>query len=163
MKKFKIDNFTNFFFDFDGVFTDNKVILDQFGSESVRCNRNDGIGIDILKKLNKKIFIFSTEKNPIVLKRAQKLKVKCFNGLDNKRNKLLQLSNKNIDLSKTVYVGNDVNDYHAMKICSLKICPHDSHDSIKKISDFVLSKKGGQGIVTCMLEEVFRLKLINFY
>ena len=34
-------------FDFDGVFTDNKVWVDQNGVESVRCDRGDGLGFDI--------------------------------------------------------------------------------------------------------------------
>ena len=49
MRNTDIQKFSNFFFDFDGVFTDNKVILNENGRESVICNRNDGIGIKILK------------------------------------------------------------------------------------------------------------------
>ena len=37
-------------FDFDGVFTNNFVYVDQNGIESVRCFRSDGIGIERLKK-----------------------------------------------------------------------------------------------------------------
>ena len=29
-------------FDFDGVFTDNSVLVDQNGIESVRCSKSDG-------------------------------------------------------------------------------------------------------------------------
>ena len=36
--------------DFDGVFTDNKVLVDENGKESVFCNRGDGLGIELLKK-----------------------------------------------------------------------------------------------------------------
>ena len=37
-------------FDFDGVFTDNKVWTDQNGQESVCCDRGDGLAFDILRK-----------------------------------------------------------------------------------------------------------------
>ena len=36
-------------FDFDGVFTDNCVYVDQFGNENVKCNRGDGLGLDLLR------------------------------------------------------------------------------------------------------------------
>ena len=32
-------------FDFDGVFTDNTVYVNQDGTESVRCWRSDGLGL----------------------------------------------------------------------------------------------------------------------
>jgi len=36
-------------FDFDGVFTDNKVWVDRDGRESVRCDRADGLALDFLR------------------------------------------------------------------------------------------------------------------
>ena len=39
-------------FDFDGVFTDNKVFINQEGLESVQCSRADSLGLDILKRFN---------------------------------------------------------------------------------------------------------------
>ena len=36
-------------FDFDGVFTDNRVIVSQDGSEAVLCNRSDGIGLHAVR------------------------------------------------------------------------------------------------------------------
>ena len=37
-------------FDFDGVFTDNKVWVDQDGKESVRCDRGDGLAFEVLRR-----------------------------------------------------------------------------------------------------------------
>ena len=39
------------FFDFDGVFTDNKVLVSEEGKESVLCSREDGMGIGLLLSL----------------------------------------------------------------------------------------------------------------
>ena len=65
-------------YDFDGVMTDNKVYVDQNGNEIVQVNRADGLGISEIKKLalNKSLF---QRKNRIVLKRANKLGIKCLN------------------------------------------------------------------------------------
>ena len=45
-----LENFHTLVFDFDGVFTDNKVYIDQDGKESVSCTRSDGLGLDIIRK-----------------------------------------------------------------------------------------------------------------
>ena len=41
--------------DFDGVLTDNKVLVNEKGEESVFCNRSDGLGIELLKKSGIKV------------------------------------------------------------------------------------------------------------
>ena len=38
-------------FDFDGVFTDNIVYVNELGKESVACWRSDGLGLSKLKNL----------------------------------------------------------------------------------------------------------------
>ena len=60
-------------FDFDGVFTNNRVIVSEDGKESVICNRSDGIGLEMLRSLGIPMTIISTEKNPVVAQRATKL------------------------------------------------------------------------------------------
>lgn len=157
------EEFDGFFFDFDGVLTDNKVYLDQNGLESVVCCRADGLGFDILKKTSKLVWIFSTETNSVVIQRANKLNVKVINSIKNKAHALNELAEReSIDLSRFVYVGNDVNDYYSMMLCGLKVCPSDAHDEIKKISDVILLTKGGNGVVREVLEKLFKIDFLEF-
>ena len=108
-------------YDFDGVMTDNTFILDKNGNESVKLNRSDGFAISELKKLNIKQIILSTEKNNIVKIRARKLKINCYNDIKNKEVFLKEYSvRKNIKFGEICYVGNDINDYDAMKYCKYK-------------------------------------------
>ena len=74
-----------FVYDFDGVMTDNKVYVDQDGKETVQVNRGDGLGISEIKKLGIEQIIISTEKNPVVVKRAEKLGIGCMQGIENKK------------------------------------------------------------------------------
>ena len=77
-------------FDFDGVFTNNKVYLNQDGSESIVCDKSDSLGLDIFRnfiKINKldiEMFVLSKEKNSVVSSRCKKLKLKCFSGINDK-------------------------------------------------------------------------------
>ena len=160
---FSFEEVEGFIFDFDGVLTDNKVYLNQYGVESVACSRADGLGFDVLKKINKPVWIFSTERNEVVLKRANKLRVAVINAISNKFDSLNKLAEKEaLNLSNCVYVGNDLNDYHAMNLCGLKICPSDAHNDIKKISDVILEVEGGAGVVREILEKTFKLNFLEY-
>lgn len=141
------------FFDFDGVMTDNKVYTDQFGNESVRCDRGDGLGIKQLKALGKKVFILSTEKNPVVIKRAEKLQVECFSSCDDKAEFLeLWMAKHGYISSQLAFVGNDINDLGAMQKVGLSMCPQDSEQSVLKLSDIVIPRDGGNKIVRAVAD-----------
>ena len=161
-KHISLDLIDAFIFDFDGVLTDNLVILNQDGLESVSCSRADGLGFDALRKLGKPSYILSTELNSVVSVRAKKLKVTAVQGVENKVSALKSLvQDKHYNINRICYIGNDLNDYYAMKACGYSICPADSHALIKNISDIVLKTNGGKGVVRELLEEVLSLDLIK--
>jgi len=158
----RIENIDAFVFDFDGVLTNNKVYLDQDGKELVGCSRADGLAFDVLRKLKKPAYILSTEKNPVVTARAKKLKIEVLQGVSDKVDGIRQLAEeKGLDLENTLYVGNDLNDYHVMQLCGHTVCPADSHKMIKSIATVVLRTDGGNGIVRELLEDIFQLNFIQ--
>tara|TARA_B100000795_G_C22788928_1_gene435965 strand:- start:284 stop:790 length:507 start_codon:yes stop_codon:yes gene_type:complete len=161
-KKISLDKVDAFFFDFDGVMTNNLVYLNSEGDEFVSCSRSDGMAFDALRKLKKISYILSTEKNSVVNARAKKLLVPVIHGVDNKVNALKSIvDNDGLDLKNIVYVGNDLNDFHVMSICGYAVCPSDSHNAIKEISDIVLEKAGGDGVVRELVEHVMGIDLIK--
>ena len=140
-------------YDFDGVMTDNKIYVDQNGVESVQVNRGDGLGVSEIKKIGIEQIIISTETNLVVSTRAKKLGISCLQGIENKKNALMDYCNKNkYELKNVVYIGNDINDKEAMEIVGLTYCPADAHDSIKGISNHVLKTKGGDGVIRELLD-----------
>jgi YrbI family 3-deoxy-D-manno-octulosonate 8-phosphate phosphatase len=160
--KISIDNIDAFIFDFDGVLTNNLVQMDENGKESVSCSRADGLAFDVLRKLEKPSYILSTENNPVVSARAKKLQIQALQSVKNKADTLLTLSeSKGYDLRRILYVGNDLNDFHVMKICGYSACPIDSHIKIKELSYIVLNTRGGEGVVRELLEEVLDLDFIK--
>ena len=136
------------FYDFDGVMTNNKVYVDQKGNEMVQVNRADGLGVSEIRKLGLQQIILSTERNPVVSARADKLGIPCLLGIDNKKEALMDYCDKNdIDLNNVAFVGNDINDKEAMEIAGTAFCPADAHESIIEISDHILGRKGGDGVI----------------
>lgn len=134
--------------DFDGVMTDDRVMIDENGKESVYVNRADGQGINILRALGIELAILSTEINEVVQKRADKLKVVCIHGVGDKARCMKRFcTEKDIPLNRVAYIGNDVNDYDAMLLAGIKIVPSDAYEEVKSIADYVTEAKGGYGVV----------------
>ena len=157
MKTSKIQLIT---FDFDGVFTDNSVVLDEAGMEYVRCSRADGLAIDVFKKIGIKTLVLSTEKNQVVAARAKKLGMPVISGCGNNLRSLTEYcANNLISIDNVCYVGNDVNDFYVMQECGFSCCPADSHQSIVEIASIVLETAGGRGVARELAEKVFGLDI----
>lgn len=145
-------------YDFDGVMTDNKVFVFQNGREAVAVNRADGLGVDYLRKAGFRQVILSTEKNPIVKARADKLKIEVIQGCEDKLSELLSFCDREgYDLRKVVFVGNDLNDLEAMKVVGFPIAPADAHPDVKKVAKLVTNVKGGDGVVKELAEIILDL------
>ncbi len=135
-------------FDFDGVMTDNRVLVDETGKESVWVNRSDGLGVRMLKDRGMNMIILSTEANPVVEVRAKKLGVKVIRSVKDKAETLIDYCRQEkFDFENVMYVGNDINDLPAMKLVGLKVVPADAYKEVKAIADIVLETRGGYGVV----------------
>ena len=162
MKVLSIVDIDALVFDFDGVLTDNLVHLDRDGREWVSCNRGDGLAFDVLRKLKVPSYILSTEVNSVVIARANKLQITAINCVLDKKSALIELAKSNkFNLAKVFYVGNDLNDYLAVKCCGYSACPSDAHPLIKDAVNFVLKTSGGRGVAREIIEEILRLDVVE--
>ena len=145
-------------FDFDGVLTDDHVYVDQDGGESVCCSRRDGIGFEILRATKLKLFILSTETNPVVAKRGEKIKIPVVQGSRDKANSIRALAAaEGFDLAQTLFVGNDINDLPAIRLCGFSACPADAHPAVKFAVTHVLATLGGQGVTREIIERLLQI------
>jgi len=135
--------------DFDGVMTDNKVIADENGKESVVCNRSDSLGIEMLKKkLDFRVVVISKERNKVVAARCKKLGVECIYGSDDKMKDLKrEVEKSNIRSKEVCFVGNDVNDLECISHAGVGVAVADSHPSVLKAAKLITTKRGGNGAV----------------
>lgn len=135
-------------FDFDGVLTDNRVIISEKGEEFVICSRSDGYGIGLLRKIGFPMKIISTETNTVVTQRAKKLKIPVAQSVSDKCVELRIFSEEvGVDLKNIAFIGNDLNDLDCMKKVGIPIAVADAEDEIKQIAKIVLKKSGGRGAV----------------
>ena len=135
-------------FDFDGVFTDNKVYVFEDGSEAVRCSRSDGIGLQKLKRAGIETVIISTETNPVVSARARKLNIRCVQNCQDKRAVLQEIASEfKIALDQIAFVGNDINDLACLECVALPIVVQDAHRDVLATARYQTKSAGGHGAV----------------
>ncbi len=134
--------------DFDGVMTDNRVLVSEDGKESVFCNRGDSLGIEMLKKKGIEVVVISKEKNKVVQARCKKLKIECWQGIDEKYKLFLkEVKKRNLRLENVCFIGNDINDLECIKKAGIGAAVADSYPKVLKVADYITKKKGGEGAI----------------
>ncbi|HYW31075.1 MAG TPA: acylneuraminate cytidylyltransferase [Gemmatimonas sp.] len=134
--------------DFDGVLTDNRVIVHEDGGESVVCDRGDGLGLAALRARGFPVVVLSSETHPVVSARCRKLGIPCRQGLGDKGAALREYAAQlGVPLEDVIYVGNDVNDLECLRMAGLAVIPADAHPAVHAEADWTLSHAGGRGAV----------------
>lgn len=146
--------------DFDGVLTDNRVIVSESGEESVVCSRADGIGIARLRSHGIPCCVVSSEENAVVERRCEKLGVRCFRGVKSKVEVAATLGAElGVLPEEMLFVGNDVNDLDLLEFVGLGVAVADAVPEVLQVAGLVLESRGGFGAVReiCDLVSVSKL------
>lgn len=154
----KLINIKLLVMDIDGTLTDGSMFYSKNGEELKKFFVRDGMGIIMLKKADIKVAFLTSENSGIGKARSEKLKIdKLVLGSNNKSEDLENICNFfNIPLSETAYIGDDINDYHAIKLCGFSACPADANNLIKQSVDFVSTFPGGRGAVREIAEMILK-------
>jgi 3-deoxy-D-manno-octulosonate 8-phosphate phosphatase (KDO 8-P phosphatase) len=135
-------------FDFDGVFTDNRVWVGEDGEEMLAFSRSDGLGLRRLDEVGVGYLIVSMEQNPIVGARAAKLNADCVQGVEDKLSVLRERTERlGVSLEETAFLGNDINDAECLRAVGCAAVPADAWPEVKPLASWVLERPGGSGCV----------------
>jgi 3-deoxy-D-manno-octulosonate 8-phosphate phosphatase (KDO 8-P phosphatase) len=135
-------------FDFDGVFTDNRVWVNERGEEALAFSRSDGLGLRRLDEVGVRCLIVSLEQNPIVGARAKKLQVDCVQGIADKLAVVRErIAEAGVSLDQTAFVGNDINDADCLRAVGCPVVPADAWPEVRPLARWVLTRGGGSGCV----------------
>lgn len=135
-------------FDFDGVMTDDRVLVFEDGREAVFCSRSDGLGLERLKTLGLPILVISKETNKVVAARCRKLAIECVQSANDKLPVLEAWAHVNgLGLEQIVYVGNDINDLACLQAVGCGVAPADARPEAKAAARLLLDADGGEGAV----------------
>ena len=111
-------------------------------------HRGDGLGIAALRRAGIPVLILSTETNPVVRARADKLSVPIIHGVDDKGAVLRDwCSTERIDPARVLYAGNDVNDLGCFEVVGWPVAVASAHPVVRDAARLVTSVPGGHGAV----------------
>ncbi len=143
--------------DFDGVFTDGSVYLDEDLKQVKKINFSDIMGVSRLLKADFKFAIISGETSNILNYFKNKFSVdEIHGGVRQKGIVLTEIMHKySLNADEVLYIGDDVNDIAAFECVKYKIAPQNANPILKMRADIQITKNfGGNGAFREVVEDL---------
>jgi 3-deoxy-D-manno-octulosonate 8-phosphate phosphatase (KDO 8-P phosphatase) len=156
--KEKLTRVKDFVFDVDGVFTDGGIIPLADGDFYRTYYARDGYAVTYAISEGYRVYIITGGRGEILIRRFEKLKVTAIrSNVADKCAALLELAeSENLDLTNTIYVGDDIPDLGVMAMVGLPVCPADACHEVLEAAAYVSQYPGGHGCVRDIIEQVLR-------
>ena len=149
-----------FIFDVDGVLTNGMLTIMPDGEMVRHMNVKDGYAMKNALNKGYRVCIISGGTNEGVRSRLAALGIEdIYLGAHNKIQQYKKLVKKyNLQAENVLYMGDDVPDFPVMELVGLATCPNDAVREIQQISKYISDKKGGEGCVRDVIEQVLRVQ-----
>ncbi len=141
-------------FDVDGVLTDGQIFVipessaaDARGIEMKGFAAHDGLGMTLARLAGIRVGIITKRQSRTVAIRASDLKLEfVYQGQAHKRAALDEIVAKaGITLDELAYVGDDIVDLPAMRVCGLAIATANARPQVKAMAHYTTTNPGGHG------------------
>ncbi|HJS01491.1 MAG TPA: HAD-IIIA family hydrolase [Flavobacterium sp.] len=155
-----MNDINTFIFDVDGVLTDGSVFVNNAGEMLRTMNIRDGYALKAAVDSGYNVCVISGGSNEGVRVRLRNLGItNIYLGTPDK----VETFDEYIDIHQIkqeniLYMGDDIPDYHVMKLVALPTCPQDAAPEIKGISKYISHKNGGKGAVRDVIEQVMKVQ-----
>lgn len=162
--KVKLHDIKAFVFDYDGVMSDGMIYT--AGNDFIMRNGNvkDGYAIQYALKLGFKVAVISGGSGESIKQRLNMLGISDV--FLSAKEKLSVYKNylecNHLEQKNVLYMGDDIPDYDIMLNSGVATCPADAVEEIKQVADYISNKKGGEGCVRDVIEQVLRLQDLWF-
>lgn len=155
-----MNDITTFVFDVDGVLTDGSVNISPTGEMLRKMNIRDGYAMKAAVESGYNVCIISGGSNEGVRIRLRNLGITAiYLGSPDKVETFKEYCDLySISPEKVLYMGDDIPDFHVMKLVGLPTCPQDSSPEIKSISKYISHANGGKGAVRDVIEQVMKVQ-----
>ena len=155
-----MNDITTFIFDVDGVLTDGSVFVTNEGEMLRTMNIRDGFALKAAIESGYNVCVISGGSNEGVRIRLKNLGITDIHlGTPDKVKTFKEYIELNtINAEQVLYMGDDIPDYHVMKLVGLPSCPQDSCPEIKSISRYISHVNGGKGAARDVIEQVMRVQ-----
>lgn len=155
-----LKNITTLMFDYDGVFTDGKILITENGEQLRTANVKDGYALQFARKNGYRIVVISGGTSNTVVRRMNGLGIMdVFIKVDHKIHVYNDFIAKyELKKEQVLYMGDDIPDLEIMKEVGVAVCPADAAEEIKAISNYISHVKGGDGCVRDIIEQVMKVQ-----
>lgn len=144
--------------DVDGTLTEGGMYYTESGDQFKKFNVQDGIAISRVARRTPLEFgiITAASRFAAAQARAQDLHIRHFYGGNEPKVKVAErwLDQLGLGFEQVAYIGDDLNDLDLLKRVGFSACPADACVQVREAAQVVLSRKGGEGCVRELLEEV---------
>ncbi len=149
-----------FALDVDGVLTDGSIILMPDGNNLRKLNIKDCYAIQLGISKGLKVAIITRSKSETLKKSLKEIGVNdIYLGTNDKKESLDEfILTYNLSPADILYMGDDIPDYEAMKYAGVPTCPIDAAPEIRAICLYTSQKKGGEGCVRDVIEQVLKVQ-----
>jgi 3-deoxy-D-manno-octulosonate 8-phosphate phosphatase (KDO 8-P phosphatase) len=148
-----------FIFDIDGVLSLQTISLNAFGVPNRTINLRDGYALQLAVKKGYHVGIISGSNSKEYQKRLKLLGVKEIYLNSRFKSEHYNSFKKKHQLndSEILFMGDDIPDLEVMKITGVPVCPSDADSEVKQAALYISDKRGGEGCVRDVIEQVMRL------
>lgn len=155
-----MNDITTFIFDVDGVLTDSTVHVTQTGEMLRTMNIRDGFAMKAAVESGYNVCVISGGSSEGVRIRLRNLGITDIHlACRDKVETFKEYTDiYQINPDHVLYMGDDIPDYHVMKLTGLPTCPQDASPEIKSISAYISHKMGGRGAVRDVIEQVMKVQ-----
>ena len=155
-----MNEITTFILDVDGVLTDGTIHVTQTGEMLRNMNIQDGYAMKAAVENGYIVCIISGGSNEGVRVRLRNLGITDIHlGVSDKVETFKEFIDiYNIKPEQVLYMGDDIPDFHVMKLVGLPTCPQNAAPEIKTISKYISHKDGGKGCVRDVIEQVMKVQ-----
>jgi 3-deoxy-D-manno-octulosonate 8-phosphate phosphatase (KDO 8-P phosphatase) len=146
--------------DVDGVLTDGGLWTTESGEVIKRFDVRDGLGLRLLMGAGVEVAWLSGGKSGATEQRARYLGIaRVLTGVGDKPAALLALQAElGVSREESAFVGDDLNDLAVKPAIGLLICTADAAAPLRRRADWVLDRKGGDGAVRRLAEEILKAR-----
>lgn len=158
--KQQLSEINTLIFDVDGVLTNGNITIMPDGQLIRQMNVKDGYALRTALDAGFRICVISGGKNEGVRKRLNNLGIMdVYLGAHNKTEQFYELVDMHhLNPKYVLYMGDDIPDYSVMKLVGFPCCPNDAVEEIQKVSRYISNKKGGEGCVRDVIEQILRIQ-----
>ncbi len=143
--------------DVDGVLTDGKIIIGNYGDEIKNFDVKDGLGVVLLRKAGLRCAIISARNSRIVKIRAGHLGIDKIYENHYKIKSLRNIKRRfRVKEEEICFVGDDLIDISILKRVGFAVTVPNAIKETKDVAHYITQNPGGQGAVREVCEIILK-------